>query len=123
MTKIKAEILKFIVAGFSAVFTDSLVYFLLIRYLNESFSKAISFISGTIVAFIINKFWTFNKPNYSLREIFKFAVLYSSTLIVNVSVNFLVLSVLPSWRIFAFLCATGASTVLNFLGQKFWVFK
>ena len=26
-------------------------------------------------------------------------------------------------KLFAFLCATGTSTVLNFVGQKFWVFK
>ena len=26
-------------------------------------------------------------------------------------------------KLFAFLCATGTSTILNFIGQKFWVFK
>jgi len=26
-------------------------------------------------------------------------------------------------KLFGFLCATGVSTILNFIGQKFWVFK
>ena len=30
---------------------------------------------------------------------------------------------LVSVEIFSFLCATGVSTVLNFLGQKFFVFR
>lgn len=122
MNKIKKQISRFIMAGFSAVVTDTLVYFILINILDKSVSKGISFISGTIVAYVINKFWTFNKPEHSIVEIIKFAILYSVTLCANVGVNKIVLGSFPDLLIFAFLCATGTSTILNFLGQKFWVF-
>ncbi|MBX3073501.1 GtrA family protein [Candidatus Obscuribacterales bacterium] len=125
------EIKRFLVAGGSAVACDTAVYFLLLPFLPPSISKAISFIAGTIVAFLLNKFWTFKKPKRSHVEIVKFICLYLSTLGANVAVNRVMLDVAPTLipmlkpyeAQFAFLAATGTSTVLNFLGQKFWVFK
>lgn len=114
---------RFLVAGFSAVGTDLAIYYLLLNFLDHSSAKAISFLSGTIVAFIINKYWTFEKKKKSLKEAASFLLLYLSTLVINVTVNKLSLSILPGWVFFAFLAATGTSTVLNFIGQKWWVFK
>jgi putative flippase GtrA len=121
--KIKKEMGRFLVAGFSAVGTDLAIYYLLLNFLDHSSAKAISFLSGTIVAFIINKYWTFEKKKKSLKEAASFLLLYLSTLVINVTVNKLSLSILPGWVFFAFLAATGTSTVLNFIGQKWWVFK
>lgn len=118
------QVLRFLVAGGSAVGTDALVYFLLVGVgFEKSFAKGLSFLSGTVVAYVINKFWTFERPERSLAEVFKFALLYGFTLGVNVGVNALVLALLPGQITLAFLCATGTSTVLNFLGQKFFVFR
>ncbi|MCY9561263.1 GtrA family protein, partial [Paenibacillus apiarius] len=52
----------------------------------------------------------------------KYIILYSGTAITNILVNHLVLYILAMEGL-AFLCATGVSTVLNFLGQKFFVFN
>lgn len=123
MAGLKKEIPRFLIAGFSAVGTDLLVYFLLLRFLTHSPAKAVSFLCGTLVAFAINKYWTFEKKERSFPEVYKFAMLYVSTLVVNVSVNKLSLFVLPGFVVVAFLAATGTSTVLNFIGQKWWVFK
>lgn len=110
---------------------DTAVYFLLLPFLPPSIAKAVSFISGTVVAYILNKFWTFKKPKRSHIEVVKFICLYVSTLGANVAVNRVTLdhapTILPILKgcetQFAFFAATGTSTVLNFLGQKFWVFK
>jgi putative flippase GtrA len=124
MNNIKAkEIRRFLVAGFSAVGVDLTVYYLLLNILSHSPAKAISFISGTVVAFILNKFWTFDQYQKSLSELAKFIVLYSCTLAANVMVNNLSLLLMPKWLLFAFLAATGTSTVLNFIGMKWWVFR
>ena len=122
MSEAKKELARFIIAGCSAVATDTLVYFIFLNFLSPSPSKAISFIAGTIVAFLINKYWTFKQPKHSWKEIIKFSILYATTLGVNVSVNHLTLFILPGALIIAFLAATGTSTVLNFIGQKWWVF-
>jgi len=126
------ELMRFLFAGGSAVACDTVVYALLFPILpSPSVAKGISFISGTIVAFLLNKFWTFKKPKRSGAEVAKFVCLYVSTLGANIAVNRLTLdhaaSIVPMLKSyetqFAFLAATGTSTVLNFLGQKFWVFK
>lgn len=125
------ELKRFLVTGGSAVACDTCVYTILFSFIPPSIAKAISFISGTVLAFFLNKFWTFKRPKRSHAEVVKFIVLYASTLGANVLVNRLVLDhaqaiipMLQPYRAeFAFLSATGTSTVLNFLGQKFWVFK
>ena len=120
---LKKELSRFIVAGFSAVGTDASTYALMLKWLDEPFAKGISFILGSIVAFIINKYWTFESKSLSMSEMVTFSVLYLFTLFVNVTVNQGVLMINPLWYFLAFLVATGSSTILNFIGMKFWVFK
>ena len=122
MSQLKKELKRFLVAGISAVSTDLATYYILLNFFNTDIAKAISFLLGTIVAFIINKYWTFEKHEKSYKEIAKFGLLYSVTLGANVMTNKIVLDIF-SITILAFLIATGVSTVLNFIGQKWWVFK
>jgi putative flippase GtrA len=121
--KLDREIKMFLVAGFSAVATDMSVYYLLYGFLDHSPAKAISFISGSLVAYILNKFFTFEQKEKSYSEMVRFAMLYLTTLGVNVAVNKVSLILFSGFVFVAFLLATVTSTVLNFLGQKFWVFK
>lgn len=114
---------KFLVAGLAAVSTDLLLYYLLIAGLGHSPAKAISFLSGTCVAYVLNKYWTFERDRHSYAEMARFGALYAGTLAANVAVNKASLIMFPSGVFFAFLCATGTSTVLNFIGQKWWVFS
>ncbi len=123
MNRLQREMTMFILAGFSAVATDMSAYYLLFNFLGHSSAKAISFISGSVVAYVLNKYLTFEQKRKSYSEVLKFGMLYTTTLGVNVAVNKLSLTFLPGWVFNAFLLATSASTVLNFLGQKFWVFK
>lgn len=122
MSQLKREMSRFLVAGFFAVGTDMGSYYLLLEVLLHDYSKGVSFLLGTIVAYYINKYWTFEKKTKSYYEIGKFATLYLSTLGVNVLVNKIVLN-LCQGTLLAFLMATTLSTGLNFIGQKCWVFK
>ncbi len=133
--KLKKELCRFIIAGCCAVATDCLFYYLLSHFLDLSISKGISFLLGTIVAYLINKYYTFEQKRKSKSEIVRFLGLYISTLVANIFVNKIALILLPMIfkyililnnfemiKLFAFLCATGTSTILNFIGQKYWVF-
>ena len=117
------EILKFLIGGGSAVIVDYIVYQLLM-YIGASISisKAISYITGASVGFLINKLWTFESKHFSSLEIIKYILLYACSACANTIVNKFVLW-LFCWELFAFLCATGTSTIMNFIGQKFFVFK
>lgn len=122
MKKLKKEIRRYIISGFSALITDTLSYFILINFFSYNLSKGVSFLSGTIISFILNKYWTFEKKDKSFYEVLKFVTLYLSTFFVNVGTNsFFIekINIVP----LAFLIATSLSTVLNYVGQKFWVFK
>ena len=122
MNQIKGELNKFLYAGLAAVGTDLLAYYLLLNLLSYEVSKGISFIIGSVVAFIINKYWTFKKPEKSYKEIIQFGVLYGTTLGLNVMTNKIVLDYTDIVLI-SFIVATGISTILNFVGQKWWVFN
>lgn len=123
MDAFKKEIKRFLAVGCCAVGTDCGIYFLLIRWLSHSPAKAASFFCGTIVAYLLNKYWTFEQRKKSYAEIVRFVFLYISTLGVNVLVNKISLIAFPKALVFSFLAATASSTVLNFIGQKWWVFK
>lgn len=117
------EILRYLVVGSAAFSMDMLIYFLLLHFLTYSIAKAISFVSGSVLAYILNKYWTFNQQEKSFYEILKFAILYISTLLTNVAVNKISLNLSHNLALFSFFVATGTSTILNFIGQKCWVFK
>lgn len=118
----KKQFYKFIVCGVIAVAVDYGTYYLLNNYMGHNFSKGISFLVGSIVAYLLNKFWTFESKVFIGKQLLRFLILYMTTLVINVLVNKGILNLYNS-MLFGFLCATGISTILNFLGQKFWVFK
>ena len=117
------ELGRFLVGGTSAVVTDFLMYRLLLACSVEvGLAKLLGFILGSVTGFLINKYWTFESKGALPREILKYALLYACSCALNVSVNQATLAGGASiWL--AFLFATGASTIMNFLGQKFFVFR
>lgn len=127
----KYELVRYIIAGSGAVCADLLTYWLLLGAMYPSPAKAFSFVAGTIVAYTLQKFWTFKRSEHSWNEMLKFASLYSSSLIANVAVNKLSLYLIQTYcphlqsvqYQISWLLATGTSTILNYIGQKFWVFK
>lgn len=126
LTRIKEikrkELLRFLVGGGSAVIIDYVTYKLLLYFgMDVSLAKAISFICGSIVGFIINKLWTFESKSFYKSEILRYVILYAITAYINADVNDLALNLFQN-QLFAFFCATCISTVLNFIGQKFFVF-
>ncbi len=116
------QFIRFLIGGGSGVFTDYIVYRLLTQEgISISAAKGISYICGAIVGFIINKWWTFESRSFSKAEILRYVILYAISAYVNAGVNNVII-LLCGIPFPAFLCATGVSTVLNFLGQKFFVF-
>lgn len=118
------EAIKYLIAGGGAVFTDFTAYYALLYFgAVPSLAKSVSFMSGSVLSYLLNKFWTFQAKRYSFYEVLKFAALYFSTLATNVLLNKSILSLNSDGVFLAFCIATGTTIALNFLGQKFWVFK
>ena len=125
---IRRELVIFLIVGATTVLFDFAIYSALVGYkvLEVDMAKAVGFLFGTVYAYFANCFWTFSGKIHHLRSVWRFAVLYSSTLGINVMVNALALKLLLNVTVaiqLAFLLATSVSACLNFLGMKFLVFK
>jgi putative flippase GtrA len=117
------ELAKFTVAGWLAILTDFGVYNGLLLLLPHWVSKGISFTCGGAVAYLVNKYWTFQQKRKSYVEIVKFVAINGSGLGMNVGVNELVLRWSGGNTILAFAAAVALSGSYIYLGQKFWVFR
>ena len=93
--------------------------------INYIISQIISYSSGTINSYILNKFWTFNdtKTNKkTTKEIVQFIVVNTASL----GVSLIGLSILMKNNsmnpFIAKIIAMVLAQVVNFLGYRFWVF-
>ncbi|HEY0804447.1 MAG TPA: GtrA family protein [Pseudonocardiaceae bacterium] len=88
-------------------------------------AKAISFVFGTVTAYLLNRRWTFNSAGGTAPAI-RFAVLYGATFFVNVGVNALGLHLFAGhrWQIpVAWVIAQATATVINFVLLRTVVFR
>lgn len=116
----------FLVVGITCMVVDLMVYRLLGWTLGMRLdvAKAISYWAGVCVGFVGNKLWTFQSQSKSLAEPAAYLAQYFVTMLVNVGCNSLVLTLLgPQATALAYITATGVSTVLNFVGLRWFTFR
>jgi len=119
---IKREIVIFLFVGIATVLVDFLTYHGLMKAgFIPILAKTAGFLAGTLFSYFANKFWTFGQKTYVAGSVWRFSLLYITTLFVNVFINSTALK-FTSISV-SFLAATGISAVLNFLGMRFFVFK
>ncbi|ARP39449.1 GtrA family protein [Vibrio syngnathi] len=115
------DLRKFVFVGVGAVAIDTISYLFLSGLIDYSIAKGVSFLLGSIFAYLMNNYWTFEVGKVTGGNISKFTALYFTSLGLNVSVNGIVNEQFQMYYL-AFILATGTSTIINYLGQKFWVF-
>ena len=134
------QLIKFTIIGILAVLVDLVFYYILLHvypeklfgYIsNEVSAKTTSFLIGMNVTYYLNKSWTWRKNDRSASRMIRFYFLYGISLLLNVATNSFLLYILYNRIVFAglplkygiaFTGATLVSAVLNFAGQKFWIF-
>jgi len=116
---------RFLVVGACTVGTDFVVYrALLLLEVPTVAAKTTSFIVATMLAYVLNRRWTFGAEG-DRRTVAAFVALYACTLVANVTVNSLVLRLLdgvPARVEIAFLVAQAVSTTINFLVMRHVIF-
>ena len=112
---------RFFLTGLLVVGIDLGIYIILLELIDINIAKALSFVTATLISFFINKYWTFEKQGLRVAELLKFLFLYVSTLFINVFSNNFLLDITNI--IIAFIIVSAISASINFLGQKYWVFR
>jgi putative flippase GtrA len=120
------QAVRFVVFGVLSAGVDFGVYTLILHLgAWADVAKAISFVCGTITAYVLNRRWTFDSAGGAAPAT-RFALLYSVTFFVNVGVNALGLHVLAGhhWTVpVAWVIAQGTATVINFVMLRMVVFR
>ena len=121
----KFETIRFLIIGIITVIIDFIIYILLLsNNFSIVFSKLLAFITGAIFSYFFNKSWTF-KSYGSRRTIIKFIITYLNALIINVSMNNLLLSISKGGKTsiyFAFIISTLVSALFNYVCMSRLVF-
>lgn len=121
--KLENEILLFIVIGGLATIVDFIIYSYLLTFFSINISKLISMLSSSLFSYFMNKIFTFNKgKNYNSKYLLKYYIVFLINLLTNISVNYYICK-WTSIKILAFILATLFGVIVNFIGQKFYVFK
>ena len=117
------QFVSYSMIGIISLLIDIIVYVLLSDFflISKSLSKIISFILASINSFLGNKIFTFKIKSYNFREPLKFILLYSVSLIANSSTHDFFLNIFDGFL--PFIIASIVSIIINFGGQKLWVFK
>lgn len=125
----KKQFKRFIIVGTATVAIDYLIYHILvINFGINYYHKGISFASGAVFSYICNSLFSFEQKRLSKRQLAKFILTYTISLLANVHINSIMLNM--NWHSFqyislyvSFVAATFTSTMLNFLLMNFYVFK
>lgn len=139
------QLTKFVISGLAAVAVDFIVYFALSQYLDINLSKGLSFCSGMLVTYNLNKYWTWRQTDKNNKRLLLFGGLYLIAMVINIVSNNFLYDIIPhdeficslksvegemtnlitvkTGKVAAFILATGISATFTFLGQKYWLFK
>ena len=105
-------------------------------FLPSYIAKALGILVATAVNYKLNSLWTWGMKkgdavtDGNQRVLRNYLLLYAMSGSLNVVTNEIMLSTLPDWilfavkidKLFAVLVATAVGMMVNFLGQKLWVF-
>jgi putative flippase GtrA len=139
------QITKFSIVGFICFGIDLSVYYFASQFWPTWISKVFGFGAGILTNYNLNKWWTWGERRHTGKLFARYITLYGVSGLLNILSNELFLKLLPNReivvsfrdsqglidelfafkadKIFAVILATGVSMVVNFWGQKKWVFS
>lgn len=123
--------IKFLLVGVVNTLVGTSVMFLSYNLLHFSYwtSSAANYVIGSIVSYFLNKYFTFQQKERSVKTVFKFVANITLCYLLAYGIaKPLVRQLLSGWTVTiqengAMVCGMGLFVVFNYLGQRFFVFK
>lgn len=121
--KYKTSFFRFLVVGGCSTLIDFIVYMFLSQQISLNISKITSMIVASLFSYLANKLFTFkNYERTYWLYLIKFYIVFILNLATNVFVNYVFFH-LTGCKVFAFILATIAGMMVNYIGQKYYVFS
>lgn len=120
------QLSRFVAIGVLCALVDFAVYHgLLAAGTWVHAAKAVSFVAGTVTAYLLNRRFTF-ATSAGQGRLAGFVLLYATTFALNIGVNALALAMLPAMPLritAAWVVAQGTATAVNFVMLRTVVFR
>lgn len=120
------QVLRFGVVGVLGAVVDFSIYLLALRLGMETYAaRTLSFLCGTVTAYVLNRRWAFRVEG-GTRRVISFSILYGTTFLVIIGVNAAALALLPDrwWTVsVAWAVSQGLGTTCNFVMLRLVVFR
>lgn len=119
----RSSLIRFLLAGATTTLCDYAIYMLLSSFAPIGISKVISMAIACVLSYFINKYWSFKSTgSVTLGQTAKFLGSQVVNIGLNTATNYLMFMTLQS-KTLAFIVATAISMCVNYLLQKYWVFR
>ena len=125
---IERHLPKFLIVGVIGTVINYLVFYLIYSIWNVHYILAciVGYISGLFLGFYLNKEWTFKRNDHVFSGkslVLRYMCLYGFTLVVAVLVLYLITEIANVDPLFGYIVSIFCSTVINFYGLKYVVFR
>ncbi len=119
------QLIKYICIGAISVAADIIFLYFFTEFISLWYviSAGLSFLIGLIIVFMLNKFWSFQKYEFTTVQLRKFIILMAANYLCNMAFIFVLTESARLDYLFSKLIIIAIQTIWNFLFYKFWVFK
>jgi putative flippase GtrA len=124
--KLKDRFLKFLFVGGLFTILNYAIFYILFRFFGVHYiiASAIGYITGLVLGYFVNKLWTYQVSKDSEES---YAFMYLLVYMVSLAAGSFFLKVLVDYlhinELISNIFSIGLSTIMNFLGTNFLVFK
>jgi putative flippase GtrA len=151
MHRTSREFLRFAIVGCLNVVVSSLIFYLAYKHLklgrlfientgplgkelqfhlehfgiasvDAAVSNAVAYLGGMVNSFILNKTWTFRVKEYSSGQVWRFFTLNVAGLALGTALMLLLVDGMGGQYLIVWSVTIICTTVLNYLGNKYWTF-
>ena len=119
------QFFKFVTVGILSTPLNYFCFYVLFSFfsLNYMLSSATGYLFGVFVGFIFNKGWTFQYQIITVKEPLQYITVYTFSLLLGLALLRLLVSKLNIPPEIANVATIALTTITNFSGLKFWVFR